>query len=42
MPERDLVNLLRWLDPAARPLLVQMPRQEYEATRAKFRLPDAR
>ena len=41
MPERDLVNLLRWLDPAANPLLVQMPRHEYEAARAKFRLPAA-
>jgi L,D-peptidoglycan transpeptidase YkuD (ErfK/YbiS/YcfS/YnhG family) len=41
MPERDIVNLLRWLDPAARPLLVQMPQPEYEAARAKFRLPDA-
>jgi D-alanyl-D-alanine dipeptidase len=39
MPERDLVNLLRWLDPAARPLLVQMPRPEYEAARAQFHLP---
>ena len=42
MPEHDLVNLLRWLDPAARPVLVQMPRQEYEAARAKFPLPDTR
>jgi D-alanyl-D-alanine dipeptidase len=42
MPERDLVNLLRWLDPAARPVLVQMRRPEYEAAHAKFRLPDAR
>ena len=39
MPEPDLVNLLRWLNPAARPVLVQMPQQEYEAARAKFRLP---
>jgi hypothetical protein len=42
MPEPDLVNLLRWLNPAARPVLVQMPQQEYEAVRAKFRLPAAR
>jgi len=42
MPEPDLVNLLRWLNPAARPVLVQMPQQEYEAARAKFRLPAAR
>ena len=39
MPERDLVNLLRWFDPAARPILVQMPRKEYDAFRMKFRLP---
>ena len=42
MPEQDLVNLLRWLDPAARPVLVQMPQPEYEAARATFRLPAAR
>jgi L,D-peptidoglycan transpeptidase YkuD (ErfK/YbiS/YcfS/YnhG family) len=42
MPEQDLVKLLRWLDPAARPVLVQMPQQEYDAARATFRLPDAR
>ncbi|HEX8898735.1 MAG TPA: L,D-transpeptidase family protein [Chthoniobacterales bacterium] len=41
MPERDLMNLLRWLDPAAKPVLAQMPRHEYEAARAKFRLPAA-
>ena len=39
MPEPDLVNLLRWLDPAARPVLVQMPRQEYEMVRGKLNLP---
>ena len=39
MAERDLVNLLRWLNPAARPILVQMPQAEFEAARAKFRLP---
>jgi D-alanyl-D-alanine dipeptidase len=42
MPERDLVELLRWLDPASRPILVQMPRSEYETLRTKFRLPPAR
>lgn len=42
MPEESLVRLLGWLDPAARPLLVQMPRREYDALRAKFALPDAR
>ena len=42
MAEPDLVNLLRWLNPAARPILVQMPQQEFEAARTKFRLPAAR
>ena len=42
MPEPDLVNLLRWLNPAARPVLVQMPQAEYEAARVKFHLPPAR
>jgi L,D-peptidoglycan transpeptidase YkuD (ErfK/YbiS/YcfS/YnhG family) len=41
MPERDLVNLLRWLKPGARPVLVQMPAPEYEAARVQFRLPAA-
>jgi L,D-peptidoglycan transpeptidase YkuD (ErfK/YbiS/YcfS/YnhG family) len=39
MAERDFVELLRWLDAARRPVLIQMPRQDYEAVRAKFRLP---
>ena len=39
MPEPDLVNLIRWLDPAARPILVQMPRRSYAAFQAKFGLP---
>ena len=41
MSEKSLVRLLGWLDPAARPLLVQMPRREYAAFRAKFVLPSA-
>ncbi len=39
MAERDLVQLLKWLDPAAHPLLVQMPRGEYPAFQSKFGLP---
>lgn len=39
MAEKDLVKLLRWLDPAARPVLVQMPRREYAAFQAKLGLP---
>ena len=40
MPEKDLVNLIRWLDPAARPFLVQMPRRDYATWQAKLELPD--
>ena len=41
MRERDLVRLIRWLDPAARPILVQMPRNTYPAFQTKFGLPAA-
>jgi D-alanyl-D-alanine dipeptidase len=39
MAEQDVVRLLRWLDPAARPILVQMPRRDYQARQAKLNLP---
>jgi hypothetical protein len=39
MPQEDLVRLLRWLDPAARPILVQMPRRDYAVFQSKFGLP---
>lgn len=39
MAEPDLVNLLRWVDPAARPILVQMPQREYEEMRPRVGLP---
>lgn len=39
MPEKDLVRLIRWLDPAARPILVQMPRRDYETFQSKLNLP---
>lgn len=39
MPESDLVSLLRWLDPARYPILVQMPRANYRAIRARYGLP---
>jgi L,D-peptidoglycan transpeptidase YkuD (ErfK/YbiS/YcfS/YnhG family) len=42
MAEKDLVQLIRWLDPAARPILVQMPRDNYTAFQAKFDLPAVR
>ena len=39
MPESDLVRLLRWLDPARHPILVQMPRAVYRSVRARYDLP---
>lgn len=39
MPERDLVDLLRWLDPAAHPVLIQMPLAEFAGLRARYALP---
>ncbi len=39
MAERDLVRLLRWLDSAAQPLLIQMPRVDYESFQNQFHLP---
>lgn len=39
MPERKLVDLLRWLDPAARPVLIQLPQRQYEELRLKLKLP---
>jgi hypothetical protein len=39
MPERDLVQLLRWLEPAAHPVLVQMPRRDYAAMQSTIALP---
>ena len=42
MREKDLVILIRWLDPKRRPILVQMPRAEYNRLRAKYGLPRER
>lgn len=42
MPERDLVSLIRWLDPARHPTLIQMPRAVYRSLRAKYHLPPDR
>ena len=39
MAERDLVRLLRWLDPAGQPLLVQMPHADYASFQDQLRLP---
>lgn len=42
MPEKELIRLLRWLDPAAHPILVQMPRSSYPAVQSAFALPAMR
>lgn len=39
MRERDLVTLIRWLDPARHPILIQMPRAVYRSFRSKYNLP---
>jgi D-alanyl-D-alanine dipeptidase len=39
MPEQKLVQLLRWLDPAAHPVLIQMPRPDYTRLQLRFSLP---
>ena len=39
MAESDLVRLLRWLDPAQHPILVQMPGEVYQSIRTKYDLP---
>ena len=39
MPESDLLRLLRWLDPARHPILVQMPRAAYQSIQSKYGLP---
>ena len=39
MAEHDLVPLLRWLDPAAQPVLVQMPRADYQSFQSQLHLP---
>ena len=39
MSESDLLDVIRWLDPARRPLLVEVPQSSYEILRAKWKLP---
>jgi len=40
MPAEDLETLLGWLDPAAKPVVVQLPREEYVRLEKIWRLPD--
>jgi D-alanyl-D-alanine dipeptidase len=42
MPERDMERLIRWLDHSREPILVQMPRANYRAIRARYGLPPDR
>ena len=39
MSEHELRRVIRWLDPALAPLLVQLPRPVYEQLRDRWRLP---
>ena len=39
MPEQNLVDLLQWLDPGKRPVLIQMPQAEFTAFRSRYHLP---
>ena len=39
MAEGDLETLLRWIDPARRPVLVQLPEVEYRRLRHEWQLP---
>ena len=39
MPQEKLESLLGWLDPARKPLLVQLPEAEYQKLRKHWRLP---
>ena len=39
MSERELIRVIRWLDPAKDPLLVQLPRPVYKTIAAELNLP---
>lgn len=39
MPQPELESLLTWLDPARKPLLVQLPKQTYERLEGPWKLP---
>jgi D-alanyl-D-alanine dipeptidase len=39
MSERELIRVIRWLDPAKKPLLVQLPRRVYDELRQAWNLP---
>ena len=39
MPQKDLETLIGWLDPARKPLLVQLPAAQYQKLKKHWRLP---
>jgi L,D-peptidoglycan transpeptidase YkuD (ErfK/YbiS/YcfS/YnhG family) len=42
MPEQNIKQLVDWLDPKANPILVQLPRAEFERLKGQWRLPASR
>lgn len=40
MPQEQLETVLRWLDPAKKPLLVQLPLAQYRSLKKSWKLPD--
>lgn len=42
MPQTELENILGWLNPKKKPLLVQLPAAQYEALRTPLKLPKLR
>jgi hypothetical protein len=41
MPQVELEDVLRWLDPARKPLLVQLPAADYERLSSRWKLPSS-
>jgi hypothetical protein len=39
MSEKNLLDIIRWLDPARHPLLVQLPEPIYNERRVEWNLP---
>jgi D-alanyl-D-alanine dipeptidase len=40
MAGKNMLEMIRWLDPTQHPVLVQLPREEYDKLRAKWNLPE--
>jgi hypothetical protein len=39
MAQEQIEGLLAWIDPARKPLLVQLPRPQYKKLRRRWKLP---